>query len=204
MFPFVCVCVCAACSAAPSLGYLQALGWAGAPEPLDVWRRDPVGRAVKRLPAPPRYRAGLPRRHGLLPDLRSHCRTNAQSQLPPLHRVSRVDSTDKLCVRSSPFTTSVSVRFCCSPCSRIRASTVYSPASSAATSLITSEVPSMWYLEHCSAATIPSFSLSPQAAKVIAKRSLDCFKLKNEVTKHGSRGGKWQSTNTFLSLKDLC
>lgn len=65
----------------------------------------------------------------------------------------------------SPLTTSLSVRFWKSPCSWIRTRTVYLPASSSATSRITREFPSMWYLEHCSAATLPSFNLSEEKKK---------------------------------------
>lgn len=69
--------VCARCSASSLLGYLQAFGRAGMPEPLDVRRRDPVGCAVKGLPAPPWHRARVLQRNRLLPYLRTHCQTRS-------------------------------------------------------------------------------------------------------------------------------
>ena len=47
------------------------------PEPLDVWRRDSVGRAVQRLSAPPWHRARVLQRHRFLPYLRTHCQTRS-------------------------------------------------------------------------------------------------------------------------------
>lgn len=62
--------------------------------------------------------------------------------------------------RVSPLTMRVRVRFWNSPCSLICTRTVYFPASSSATSLMTREVPLMRYLEQCSAAKFPSLNLS--------------------------------------------
>ena len=43
------------------------------PQPLDVWRRDSVGCAVKCLSAPSRHWTRVLQRHRFLPYLRTHC-----------------------------------------------------------------------------------------------------------------------------------
>lgn len=163
-----------------SRSYLQAFRRAGMPQPLDVWRWDSVGCAVKCLSAPSWHWTRVLQRHCFLPYLRTHCQmrkpTNTQAHA---HTHTRAKfnhwgelKTDRnglmggeLNRSFSPLTTSLSVRFWKSPCSWIRTRTVYLPASSSATSRITREFPSMWYLEHCSAATLPSFNLSEEKKK---------------------------------------
>lgn len=150
-------------SATRPFSYLQAFGRAGMPEPLDLRVGDPMGRAVEGLPAPPRDRARVLQRHRFLSYLRTHCQER-RAQTPKTKRCQRGGAgrgrwAEASVQGYSPFTTSVRVRFWKSPCSWFRTRTVYLPASSSATSRITREFPSMWYREHCSAATMSSFSL---------------------------------------------
>lgn len=148
----------------------------------------PRGTCSELLACSPAVPSGAPATTRLSPrfeePLSNEATPTQPSSVPPGHRVEQTVFGRLWRRRYSPFTTSVSVRFCCSPCSRIRASTVYSPASSSATSLITSELPSMWYLEHCSAARVPSFSLLSGAAAAAAWReiiiALECFKIEKQ------------------------
>lgn len=96
--------------------------------------------------------------------VRQEAHTNTQTQTQGKRLITEDRATRWLVGRQfneafSPLTTSVSVRFWYSPCSWIRTRTVYFPASSSATSRMIREFPSMRYLEHCSAATMPSFNL---------------------------------------------
>lgn len=66
-----------------SRSYLQAFRRAGMPQPLDVWRWDSVGCAVKCLSAPSWHWTRVLQRHCFLPYLRTHCQmrkpTNTQA-----------------------------------------------------------------------------------------------------------------------------